>query len=94
MAKLEKWSNIGSTYFLLGDKMVLCGMVMYSYDDDGWKYAPDIYMDFIVESAEGEVISEEEARAIVEKNGGKNFDKRDEYIVAGSDGKVSGLGDE
>ncbi len=93
MGELRKWSNIGSTYFLLGDNMVLCGMVMYSYDDDCWKYAPDIYMDFIVESAEGEVIPEEEARKIIESNGGTGFDKRSEYLVAvGEDGKISGIG--
>lgn len=91
MAKLEEWVDPASYYYVIGDGMVLCGMVMYSYEDDGWKLAPDVYKDFVEESAEADRISEDEARRIVEEHGGKNFDNKKEYIVAFADGKVSGL---
>ena len=91
--KREKvnWNEAADANFRkLGD-IVLHGNTIYNYDDDCWRYAPDVYVDYVMEG-EAETITENEARKIVEKNGGKNFDNLDEVLYkVDEDGEFSGL---
>lgn len=91
--KREKvnWNEAADANFRkLGD-IVLHGNAIYNYDDDCWRYAPDVYAGYVMEG-DVETITEDEARKIVEANGGKNFDNLDEvlYKVDG-EGEFSGL---
>lgn len=87
------WEEVeDKAYRRLGEDIVLKGSVIYNYDDDGWRYAPDIYYEYLIEHPELEDISEEEAKNIVEKNGGTKFDEQKSIIFAtDEDGKLSGI---
>ena len=68
-------------YYVKNDLVILSDFARYDYRDDGWKYAPDSFFASVINSNDADEVSENEARSIVEKNGGKNFDKQDELIV-------------
>lgn len=79
-------------YQKVGNDIVLYGDVVYNYDDDCWRYAPDVFYEYVIDGLNSDSITEKEAREIVERNGGKNFDKTDEILYAtGSDGYYSGF---
>lgn len=91
--QFEKWTNRNKDYYKIGDKMVLCGLVLYRYDKDNWQYAPDVYEEFVANSAEADKITEAEAKAIVEKNGGTKFDANGYLLVTDEEGHLSGIAD-
>ena len=88
------WENeLDKRYRKIGDgDIVMRGDYMYNYDDNCWRYAIGCYYEFIINNALFENISEEEARNIVAKNGGTNFDKMNEALfVMDKDGKYVSL---
>lgn len=79
-------------YRKVGDNIVLRNECVYNFDDDGWRYAPDVYFEYVMDNGEADYIEEDEARFIVEKNGGKNFDSVEEVLeVTDKEGNLSGI---
>ena len=86
------WGEKDDNYFRKLGEVVFHGDTIYNYDDDCWRYAPDAYFEFVVNSDDAEVISEEEAKKIVEGKGGKNFDNQEDVLYkVDEDGLYSGL---
>ena len=79
----ENWKIEGRThqYYVKNNFVVLCDLGRYDYNEDAWVYSPDSYFASVINSNDADAVSEDEARKIVEKNGGTNFDKQDEIIV-------------
>ena len=81
----KNWSELvakrDKRYYVKNNIVIVSDFARYDYEDDGWKYAPDSYFASVINSNDADEISENEARKIVEKNGGKNFDKQDVLIV-------------
>lgn len=68
-------------YFAKDNLVVLSDYARYDYKDNGWKYSPDSFFASVINSNDADKVSEEEARNIVEKNGGTNFDEQEQLIV-------------
>lgn len=68
-------------YFVKGDIVVLSDYARYDYEVDGWKYSPDSFFASVINSNDADEVSKDEARIIVEKNGGTNFDSQDKLIT-------------
>lgn len=68
-------------YYVKDNYVVLSDYARYDYKEDGWKYSPDSYFASVVNSNDADEVSEEEARKIVEKNGGTHFDEQDEWFI-------------
>jgi hypothetical protein len=68
-------------YFAKDNLVILSDYARYDYKEDGWKYAPDSFFASVINSNDADKVSEDEARKIVEDNGGKNFDSQDDLIV-------------
>ena len=68
-------------YFAKDNLVVLSDYARYDYKDNGWKYSPDSFFASVINSNDADKVSEEEARDIVEKNGGTNFDEQEQLIV-------------
>lgn len=68
-------------YFAEDNLVVLSDYARYDYKDNGWKYSPDSFFASVINSNDADKVSEEEARNIVEKNGGTNFDEQEQLIV-------------
>ena len=66
-------------------------MAIYDYEYDCWLYAPDVLFENVYNSNEADHCTEEEAREIVEKYGGKNFDKRDRLLYVDDRKYYSGI---
>lgn len=79
--KVNWEGKLDKRYRKIGDgDIVMRGEYMYNYDDNCWRYAIGCYYEFIINSALFEDISEQEAKDIVSKNGGTNFDQMDEAL--------------
>lgn len=88
----EEWINNNKSYHKVGDKVVLCDVAIYDFENDCWRYAPDVYFEYVNQSNEADDINEKEARQIVTRNGGTNFDKQDELLyIADNEGHYSGI---
>ena len=86
------WGEKDDNYFRKLGEIVFHGDTIYNYDDDCWRYAPDVYFEFVVNGDDAEVISEEEAKKIVEGKGGKNFDNLEDVLYkVDEDGLYSGI---
>lgn len=68
-------------YFAKDNLVVLSDYARYDYKDNGWKYSPDSFFASVINSNDADKVSEEEARDIVKKNGGTNFDEQEQLIV-------------
>lgn len=64
------------TYYLKGERCVLRGMERYDYRKDEWVEDIDSWFHSVGNSNDADEITEEEARKIIEGNGGKNFDRQ------------------
>lgn len=84
------WEGSDKKYRKFGD-MVFRGEVMYNYDDNCWRYAPDLYEAYWIDGAEMDDITKKEAKEIVERNGGTNFDKIDKVLFVSENGKFVGF---
>lgn len=79
----EEWINNSKIYRKVGEEVVLCDTAIYDFENDCWRYAPDVYFEYVNQSNVADNIGEKEAREIVARNGGTNFDKQTEllYVV-------------
>ena len=68
-------------YFVKDNIVVLSDNARYDYEADGWKYSPDSFFASVINSNDADEISKDEARRIVEENGGTNFDAQDKLIM-------------
>lgn len=90
--KTLDWAKELDSNFRNIGTIVMHGNTFYSYDDDCWRYAPDLYKEFVIDAPRADLITEENARKIVEKEGGNNFDKLAEVLYkTDKDGKYSAL---
>lgn len=81
----KNWTEVveerTNEYYVKDGVVVLSDFARYDYKADGWKYDLDSFFHNVVNSNDADKVTEEEARKIVEKNGGKNFDSQNELIV-------------
>lgn len=81
----KNWNEVveerTNEYYAKDGIVVLSDFARYDYGEDGWKYDLDSFYANVVNSNDADKVAEEEARRIVEKNGGKNFDSQNELIV-------------
>ena len=81
----KNWKDLveerANEYFAKDNLVVLSDYARYDYKDNGWKYSPDSFFASVINSNDADKVSEEEARNIVEKNGGTNFDEQEQLIV-------------
>lgn len=90
--KKVDWSKQNDSNFRNIGPVIMHGQAFYNYDDDCWRYAPDVYFEYVVDAPRADVVTEAEARKIVEENGGKNFNNLDEVLYkTDKDGLYSGL---
>lgn len=68
-------------YFVKDGIVVMSDYARYDYRADGWKYSPDSFFADVINSNDADEVSKDEARKIVEKNGGTNFDSQDKLIT-------------
>lgn len=81
--KEEIWDEIHERthdYYVKDGSVVLSDWCRYDYKLDRWKYAPDSFFASVVNSNDADRVSEDEARVIVKKNGGINFDQQEKII--------------
>ena len=90
--KKVNWSEAYDSNFRNAGDIVMHGQAIYNDDNDCWRFAPDVYFELVVDSPIADTIDEAEARRIVEKNGGKNFDNLEDVLYkADKEGLYSGL---
>lgn len=77
---MEKWTNRDNKYYAKDDVVVLSDWARYDYAADGWVYDQDSFFHNVINDSKADPVTEAEARKIVEKNGGTNFDKQ-EYLI-------------
>lgn len=88
----EKWKDNNKIYYKIGDDIVLCDVAIYDFENDCWRYAPDVYHEYVNQSNVADNIDEKEAKEIVTRNGGTNFDKQTELLyVVDNEGHYSGI---
>ena len=62
-----------ANYYVKSDICVLKDGLRYDYNEDAWVDGSDSWLASVIDSNDADPISEDEARRIVEKNGGTNF---------------------
>lgn len=88
----EEWTNNSNVYRKIGNEVVLFDTAIYDFENDCWRYAPDVYFEYVNQFNVADNIDEKEAKEIVARNGGTNFDKQTKLLcIADNEGHYSGI---